>query len=487
MASIFPKFSYLNTFIGTKRLLRQFAIAAAVMILIGMTVTGAWLTSQIQDGVIHNTMLSTAVFIERYIQPLIVELRTKDRFSDAAIQNLDNQVKQGLIAKQLLSIKIWKPDGTVVFSTAREAIGQKFEIEDALKSAVNGAIGVEYGELLSSENKYERALNKKLIEIYVPMFDLSTGKIFAVSELYVDADTLPGDLQKRYIESWLVVGLITLAMLLPLFFIVRRGDKTITSQDVAIGNRMAELTMLLSENRELNSKVEQAIMESANVNERFLNRLGSDLHDGPVQMLAFAALGLDSLASRKSRTSKAQNKEDEENIQLIRSTINDALKEVRLLATGLVLPELAKCSLAETLRLVTDAHMMRTKSIVELDCKLLPKFHSLTLNDTIYRFVQEGLTNSFRHAAGKGQKVASKIKDENLIVEVIDQGKGFRIEKAPSLPLHLGLSGMRNRIIAIGGDFQIFSTEGKGTILQACIPVKSFYTNKQQDIKEVGI
>jgi signal transduction histidine kinase len=237
----------------------------------------------------------------------------------------------------------------------------------------------------------------------------------------------------------------------------------------------------------LNSKVEQANMESATVNERFLNRLGSDLHDGPVQMLAFAALGLDSLASRKSRTSKAQNKEDEENIQLIRSTINDALKEVRLLATGLVLPELAKCSLAETLRLVTDAHMMRTKSIVELDCKLLPKFHSLTLNDTIYRFVQEGLANSFRHAAGKGQKVASKIKDENLIVEVIDQGKGFRIEKAPSLPLHLGLSGMRNRIIAIGGDFQIFSTEGKGTILQACIPVKSFYTNKQQDIKEVGI
>jgi signal transduction histidine kinase len=487
MATIFPKFSYLNTLIGTKRLLRQFAIAAAVMILIGMTVTGTWLTSQIQEGVIHNTMLSTAVFIERYIQPLIVELRTRDQFSDAAIQNLDNQVKQGLIAKQLLSIKIWKPDGTVVFSTAREAIGQKFEVEDALKSAVNGAIGIEYGELLSPENKYERALNKKLIEIYVPMFDLSNGKIFAVSELYVDADTLPGDLQKRYIESWLVVGLITLAMLLPLFFIVRRGDKTITSQDVAIGNRMAELTKLLSENRELNSKVEQANIESATVNERFLNRLGSDLHDGPVQMLAFAALGLDSLASSKSSTAKAQNKEDQENLQLIRSTINDALKEVRLLATGLVLPELAKCSLDETLRLVTDAHMMRTKSIVELDCQLLPKFNSPILNDTIYRFVQEGLTNSFRHAAGQGQKVASRIKDDDLIVEVMDQGKGFKIEKAPSLPLHLGLSGMRNRIIAIGGDFQIFSTEGKGTILRACIPVKSFYTNKQQDIMDVGI
>lgn len=487
MATNFRKFVFLDTFIGTNRLLRQFAIAAAFMILVGMTVTGAWLTRQIQDGVIHHTMASTAVFIERYIQPLIVELRTKDRFSDAAIQNLDSQVKQGLIAKQLLSIKIWKPDGTVVFSTDREIIGQKFSVEDALKTAANGEIGIEYGELLSPENKFERTLNKKLIEIYVPMFDVDNGKIFAISELYVDAETLPADLQKRYNNSWIVVGLVTLAMLLPLFFIVRRGDKTITAQDVAIGNRMAELTSLLSENRELNSKVEQANVQLATVNERFLNRLGSDLHDGPVQMLAFAALGLDSLASRKSRTSRAQKKQDEDNIRLIRSTINDALKEVRLLATGLVLPELAKCSLEETLRLVTDAHIMHTKSMVELECKSIPHLYSSTLNDTIYRFVQEGLSNSFRHAAGQGQKVMTRIKNNDLIVEVIDNGKGFKIEKAPSLPLHLGLSGMKNRIIAIGGEFEIISTEGKGTILRSCIPIRSFATdNKQQTIEGVG-
>ena len=176
MATDFLKFVFLNKFIGAKGLLRQFAIAASFMILVGMTITGAWLTNQIQDGVIHHTMLSTAVFIERYMQPLIVELRTKDRFSDDAIENLDKQVKQGLIAKQLLSIKIWKPDGTVVFSTDRKIIGQKFEVEDALKTAVNGEIGIEYGELHSAENKYERTLNKKLIEIYVPMFDLSNGR-----------------------------------------------------------------------------------------------------------------------------------------------------------------------------------------------------------------------------------------------------------------------------------------------------------------------
>jgi signal transduction histidine kinase len=422
--------------------------------------------------------------MERFIQPLILELRTNDRFSNAAIENLDNLVRRGLIAKQVVSIKIWKTNGTVVFSTDRDIIGKKFEVEDALKSAVNGEIGTEYGELLAAENIYERTLNKKLIEIYVPMVEDETGRVFAVSEFYVDADALPGDLKKRYFKSWIVVGLVTLAMLLPLYFIVRRGDKTINSQEVAIRKRVVELSGLLSENRELNTKVEQANRNSANVNERFLNRLGADLHDGPVQMLAVAVLWLDSLSEKKSRSAK-EKKDDYDNVQLIRSTINDALREVRSLATGLVLPELANSSLIETLRLVVDAHKMRTKTSVELDCKTLPEVYSATLNDTIYRFVQEGLNNSFRHAAGRGQRVTTKIEDEVLIVEVADTGEGFNIGKAPSLPLHLGLSGMRNRITAIGGKFEILSSKGKGTILRARIPLESFAVRNVQENTEV--
>jgi signal transduction histidine kinase len=484
MATEVFRYNFLNSLIRPQRLLRQFGIAAFVMIIAGMTVTGAWLTSEIHDGVVKHTTLSTAVFMERFIQPLILELRTSDHLSNAAIDNLDMLVRRGLIAKQVVSIKVWRTDGTVVFSTDRDIIGKKFDVEDALKTAVNGEIGTEYGQLLAAENKYERTLNKKLIEIYVPMVEDATGRVFAISEFYVDADALPGDLKERYFKSWIVVGLVTLAMLLPLYFIVRRGDKTINSQEVAIRKRVAELSSLLSENRELSSKVEQANRMSANVNERFLNRLGADLHDGPVQMLAVAVLWLDSLSEKKSRSAK-EKKDDYDNVQLIRSTINDALREVRSLATGLVLPELANSSLIETLRLVVDAHKMRTKTSVELDCKGLPELFSATLNDTIYRFVQEGLNNSFRHAAGRGQRVTTKVEDDILIVEVADSGEGFNIGKAPSLPLHLGLSGMRNRITAIGGQFEVLSSKGKGTVLRARIHLESFAVRNVQESTEV--
>jgi signal transduction histidine kinase len=484
MATEVFKSTFLNSLIRPQRLLKQFGIAAFVMILAGMTTTGAWLTSEIHNGIVKHTTLSTAVFMERFIQPLILELRTNDRFSSTAIENLDNLVKRGLIAKQVVSIKIWRTDGTVAFSTDRSIIGKNFAVEDALQAAVNGEIGTEYGELLAAENLFERALNKKLIEIYVPMVEDETGRVFAVSEFYVDADALPGDLKERYFKSWIVVGLVTLAMLLPLYFIVRRGDKTINSQEIAIRKRVAELSSLLSENRELNTKVEQANRNSANVNERFLNRLGADLHDGPVQMLAVAVLWLDGLYEKRSRSAK-EKKDDSDNIQLIRSTINDALREVRSLATGLVLPELANSSLTETLRLVVDAHKMRTKTSVRLDCDTLPKLYSATLNDTIYRFVQEGLNNSFRHAAGRGQRVTTKVEDGVLIVEVADSGDGFNIGKAPSLPLHLGLSGMRNRITAIGGEFEILSSKGKGTVLRARIPLESFTVRNMQENTEV--
>jgi signal transduction histidine kinase len=479
------KSNFLSGLIRPQRLLKQFGLAAFIMILGGMAATGAWLTGEIQDGIVKHTTLSSAVFMERFIQPFILELRTSDHLSKEAIANLNTQIRHGLIAQQAVSIKVWRTDGTVVFSTDSSIIGQKFEVEDAFKSAVLGGFGTEYGNLSAAENTFERSLNKKLIEVYVPMVEDATGRVFAVAEFYVDADSLPGDLKERYFKSWIVVGLVTLAMLFPLYFIVRRGDKTINAQEAAIRNRVTELSGLLSENRELNTKVEQANRMSANVNERFLNRLGADLHDGPVQMLAVAILWLDSLSEKKSRSVKEKN-DDYDNVQLIRSTINDVMKEVRSLAKGLVLPELANSSLIETLHLVVDAHKMRTKTLVYLDCKMLPELHSAALNDTIYRFVQEGLSNAFRHADGRGQKVTAKVENQNLLVTVADSGDGFNVRKAPSLPLHLGLSGMRNRITAIGGQFEITSAKRKGTTLKASIPLDSFTSvQNAQQINEI--
>jgi signal transduction histidine kinase len=480
----FLKTNFFASIFRSQRLMRQFGIVALVTIVAGMATTGAWLTKEIQNGIVEHTTLSTAVFMERFIHPLIYELRTSDRLSEAAIEKLGELTTQGLVQKHVVSIKIWKPDGTVVFSTNRSIIGQKFELEEALRSAVNGQYGTEYGSLEATENIFEKSLGKNLIEVYVPMVEDATGRVFAVSEFYIDANALPGDLNFRYFKSWVVVGLLTLAMLLPFFLIVRRGDKTIETQEAAIRSRMTDLSNLLLENRELNSRVANANRASTSANERFLNRLGADLHDGPVQMLAAAVLWLDSLAQKSVRSTEPKS-DEADNIDLVKTTINGVLKEVRSIATGLVLPELANKSLGETLHMTVDVARMRTKTAVGLECADLPDMHSMEVNDAIYRFVQEGLNNSFQHAGGRGQKVKASVIKKTLIVEVSDTGKGFDVKKVQSLPSHLGLTGMHNRITALGGELKIDSRIGQGTTLTARIPLARFLKSRNKDRKLV--
>jgi len=83
----------------------------------------------------------------------------------------------------------------------------------------------------------------------------------------------------------------------------------------------------------------------------------------------------------------------------------------------------------------------------------------------VYRFVQEGLTNAFRHADGMGQAVSAR-GTQVLEVSVSDDGQGFATG-GPAAGTGLGLAGLRARIEAIGGRLEVCSTPGLGTHLAA--------------------
>ena len=72
---------------------------------------------------------------------------------------------------------------------------------------------------------------------------------------------------------------------------------------------------------------------------------------------------------------------------------------------------------------------------------------------SIYRFVQEGLNNAWRHGKGRNQAVKAGVKSGRLIVEVMDGGPGFE----PGRSEGLGLAGLRERIESIGGQFETLS------------------------------
>ncbi len=93
-----------------------------------------------------------------------------------------------------------------------------------------------------------------------------------------------------------------------------------------------------------------------------------------------------------------------------------------------------------------------------------------TVNITVYRIVQECLTNVVRHAAATRVEVAIARSGERLEVSVRDNGRGLA-ERNESESARFGLMGMRERVEGLAGEFQVDSRPGEGLRVRASIPV----------------
>jgi len=90
---------------------------------------------------------------------------------------------------------------------------------------------------------------------------------------------------------------------------------------------------------------------------------------------------------------------------------------------------------------------------------------------TMYRILQEALTNVARHAGATKVVVELKRDESALELLVQDDGVGFEVGRALDAVSGLGLRGMRERVTLLGGSIQIESLPGRGTVLHARVPV----------------
>jgi signal transduction histidine kinase len=91
------------------------------------------------------------------------------------------------------------------------------------------------------------------------------------------------------------------------------------------------------------------------------------------------------------------------------------------------------------------------------------------LESTIYRLVQEGLTNAIKHADASRARVAVEERDGVITVRVEDDGNGFDLT---TVKRGFGLTGMRERVELAGGELTIEGREGGGTLIRAKLPVR---------------
>ncbi len=447
---------------------RQFALAGGLVILVGMIVVGTWVSRQIEEGVTKNTGIATALYVDSFISPLAQELANSKTLSIGPIRALDEAFLESPLGKRLLTVKIWKKGGVIAYSTNYDLIGQKFAPTDKLKAAWNGEVAVGFDDLGDEEDADERAHGIPLLEIYSPIRAPWTGEIIAVAEFYENATELQASLASARFKSAIVFAGVALTMALMLMGIVHRGSQTIDKQGEELRVQLREATRASEQNQRLKERVQRASERVAELNEQYLNRTGAELHDGPAQLLALASLRIDSL-----RKTTSEEKRTEE-IDIIKGALDDAMTDIRNLCRGLTLPDIAELSIQEIVQRVAHTHQERTNTDVEIegDDVAIPAAHSIKI--CVYRFVQEALNNAWQHANGIDQQVGYSFNKEtqSLTIKVRDGGKGFSQTKSDNSTGGLGLVGLRERIGSVGGELNIITKDGEGTLLTMSVTIK---------------
>lgn len=196
--------------------------------------------------------------------------------------------------------------------------------------------------------------------------------------------------------------------------------------------------------------------------ERERERLARELHDELGALMTAAKLDLARMRSQVPQDATALK----ERMAHLRHTLNDAVALKRRIMEDLYPSALRNLGLVAALDILTREFAQRSR--VEMHAHLNPVTLDADTQLTVYRMVQEALTNLSKHAHAMRADVTLEQDDDAVHVSVSDDGSGFDPGTSPH-GTH-GLAGMRHRLRSCGGELQITSIPGRGTRVSARIP-----------------
>jgi signal transduction histidine kinase len=201
-------------------------------------------------------------------------------------------------------------------------------------------------------------------------------------------------------------------------------------------------------------------------------RIARDLHDSTGQDLVALAMMLGQLRDSVPSGERGSRRLLSE----CKALADKCLREVRTLSYELHSPVLEDAGLEDAIRDYVKGFTKRSGIHVELE--LSPRVGRMPRNVelTLYRVMQEALTNIQRHSGSQQAKILIN-RDSNLTLEISDIGRGVsannaeRRKEAPGFEVGVGIPSMLERVNLIGGQFEIDSTS-HGTTVRVTIPLE---------------
>jgi PAS domain S-box-containing protein len=235
----------------------------------------------------------------------------------------------------------------------------------------------------------------------------------------------------------------------------------------------------ITSSRQLQSELDEVRSHLMKYREQERVKIARDLHDGPLQEWYGVIYTLQEMIET------THDKEIIPRLANLRLVVEQQIHELRAMANELRPPTLVPFGLAKAIDShvdqFQDKHPELTLHIeLEEDGKLLPE--EIRLN--LFRIYQELLNNIVRHAQATQVHIRFYIKENELELQVEDDGEGFEVPNRwveTARQGHLGLLGARERAESIGGKFIIQSTPNKGTSVRVLIPLPKKFTGGAGD------
>jgi two-component system, NarL family, sensor kinase len=414
---------------NVRTVVAQYALSG-ILALVLLGAAGVYLLRQVgQREAIRNAKEVTGLAARGVVEPNLTAAVL--RGDPDAIERFDAVVKQGVLGGRVVRVKIWRPDGTIVYSDEHRLIGSRYPLgREELRALDRSRVDADISDLAAPENRFERSYDK-LLEVYAPIRSPTGGRLlFETYDRYSSVAASGRRLWLAFLPA--ILGTLALLWLVQIPLAWRCARRLREGQ--------AEREDLL-----------RRAIESSELERR---RIARDLHDGAVQDLAGVSFSLAAAAD-------ALNRGDGETKAVLREAAagtRRTIRELRTLLVDIYPPDLHRTGLEAALRdLVAPLAPRGITATVDLppDLVLPPVVETL-----FYRCAQEALRNVAAHSRAGHVDVRVELEADLARLTVEDDGRGFGggVEEG-----HMGLKLLADLAREAGGRLELVSAPGEGT------------------------
>ena len=389
--------------------------------------------------------IDNAKDVTRIVGRQLVEPRVSDgllRDSRSSVRRLDRVVRNNVLRRKIIRVKIWTAGGRIVYSDKHRLIGSRYKLgADDLAVLRGGGVDAGLSDLSQPENRFERSQGE-VMEVYLPIHTPSGRPLLFETYQRFSSIASSGSSIWTAFAPALVGALLILALL-----------------QVPLAASMARRL------RRGHAEREALLQRSIDASDRERRRIAGDLHDGVVQDLAGTAFSLAAAAKRSNGKANGSAREVLERGAL---QARQSVRQLRSLLVEIYPPSLRQAGLESAIR---DLLARVEERGLATQLEFAPGVHlSPEVEAVFFRVAQEAIRNASAHAEPTTIDVAVRSADGRASLTVADDGRGFVRPGARGPTGHFGLQLMRDLARDAEGELSVDSAPGRGTRIRVEVP-----------------